>query len=52
MRVYGVLMWPYRNQAEREERKVLVQAGADISGRVFTPEEVLPLCHHDNVNYI
>ncbi|XP_064381820.1 arf-GAP with SH3 domain, ANK repeat and PH domain-containing protein 1-like isoform X2 [Halichondria panicea] len=29
-----------RNQAEREERKMLVAAGADVSGRVFTPEEL------------
>jgi len=29
-----------RNQAEREERKLLVAAGADVTGRVFTPEEV------------
>ncbi len=38
----------YRTLAEREERKVLVQAGADVSGRVFTPEEVRSFSYHDN----
>ena len=42
-----MFVYLFRNQAEREERRTLVQAGADVTGRVFTPEEV-NCCVSDN----
>ena len=30
----------FRNTVEKEEKKTLVQAGVNITDRVFTPEEV------------
>jgi hypothetical protein len=31
----------FRNTVEKEEKKTLVQAGINVTDRVFTPEEVM-----------
>lgn len=31
----------FRNTVEKEEKKTLVQAGVNVTDRVFTPEEVM-----------
>ena len=33
-----------RNSVEKEEKKTLVQAGVNVTDRVFTPEEVRVIC--------